>query len=133
MIDTIYILNSANFIIYGHDGHGKNVIGHPRRKFIGIDVPAAIDGQCFGQGDENPDSQCQLCDSINSPTAWANREVGFACDPGWEASIVTRPFSRATLRRVCVPASIVTRLSGPRDTSTWAIASEATRETSKSP
>ena len=38
-----------------------------------------ISGQCYANGDANPANSCQYCDASGSPTAWADRAVGYVC------------------------------------------------------
>lgn len=41
-----------------------------------------IGGQCYGDGDPNPNNPCQLCDAAANPTGWSDQSDGGSCDNG---------------------------------------------------
>ena len=40
-----------------------------------------INGQCVDEGADNPDNNCQMCNSAISDTSWTDKSDGTGCDP----------------------------------------------------
>ncbi|MCP4709410.1 MAG: DUF1565 domain-containing protein, partial [Planctomycetes bacterium] len=45
-----------------------------------------IDSDCYDDGDDNPDNNCEKCDVGESTTAWTNEDDGATCDDGLDCT-----------------------------------------------
>ncbi len=50
-----------------------------------------IDGTCYGDGDFNPDNDCEECSTGSSTSSWSFRPLGSSCDDGDPCTGTGRP------------------------------------------